>query len=329
MKINFKNLVIIFLLCLLTTGFLVWGINQSQNYSFSSSFLPSKKSFSPTANSSLNFLFLGIAGNGSRGALLADTIFVIHVDPSRKKMVLISIPRDFWVQGESYPRGTKINGLLELENKTRSFNKNCSFNLFQKEAEDILGLKIDYVTIFDLEGIEKLVDDIGGINIWLDKDIIDPNLVDPHYPSRIFQLKAGWNYLDGDLVAKFVRTRYAPSGDFYRIGHQHQILAALKDKVFQLANVWHFATWFNIWQDLNNHYITNLDFESAWKIFQLIKSIPSDQMQYLSLTNRAPDNQLISAMLPMGEKNIYVLIPQAGIEKYEEIHQYIQKKINE
>jgi len=47
-------------------------------------------------------------------------------------------------------------------------------------------------------------------------------------------------------------------------------------------------------------------------------------MQYLSLTNRAPDNQLISAMLPMGEKNIYVLIPQAGIEKYEEIHQYIQ-----
>jgi len=308
---------------------LIWGTNRSQNYNFASAFHLDDKNPLSLTNSSFNLLFLGIAGNGSRGALLADTIFVIHADSSRKKLVLVSIPRDFWVQDKSYPRGTKINGLLELENSTQKFNKDCSFNLVQKKIEDILGLKMDYVAIFDLEGVEKLVDGIGGINIWLDKDIIDPNLVDPHYPSQIFHLKAGWNYLDGDLVAKFVRTRYAPSGDFYRIEHQHQILAALRDKVSQLANVWHFATWFNIWQDLNNHYITNLDFENAWKIFLLVKSIPSNQIQYLSLSNREPDNQLTSAMLPGGENDIYVLIPRAGIEKYEEIHKYIKEKINE
>jgi len=326
----------IFIFFLLLSGvalILVWGVNHPQNYSFlSSSSTLRPKSPNPKRNlvnnSSVNLLFLGIAGNGSRGALLTDTIFVTHLDPEKKKITLISIPRDLWVTENIYPEGIKINGLFELENRGKQFSPYCSFHLIQKEVEKILGIKIDYVIIFDLEGVEKLVDSIGGINIYLPQDIADPYLVNPHHPSEIFHLKAGWNYLDGALVAKFVRTRYAPSGDFYRIQHQHQIIAALRDKVEQLTSVWHFPTWFKLWQSLKGHYLTNLNFNLAWQIFQSIKNIPADKIQYLVLSNRPPDNLLISGRRLFQGKKVYVLLPRAGENNYLPIHNYIQEKIN-
>jgi len=329
MKRQGKNFIFFFLLLSGLALLLIWGINHPQNYSFLS-FSPSLNEKRSSANSpSFNLLFLGIAGNGSRGVLLTDTIFVSHIDLEKEKISLISIPRDLWVKGNIYPSGIKINGLFDLENKGKQFSSSCSFNLIKKEVENILGIKIDYVTVFDLEGVEKLVDSIGGINIYLPKDVTDPYLVNPHHPSEIFHLKAGWNYLDGAMVAKFVRTRYAPSGDFYRIQHQHQIIAALRDKVGQLTNMWQFPTWFKLWKSLSGHYLTNLNFNLAWRILQLVKTVPADQIQYLTLSNRKPDNLLISTMRLFGGKKVDVLLPRAGENNYSLIHNYIQEKIND
>ncbi|MDD5760455.1 MAG: LCP family protein [Candidatus Pacebacteria bacterium] len=279
---------------------------------------------------SLNVLFLGIAGEGSRGSLLTDTIFVVHLNPSAKKIAIISIPRDLWVQIPHRSQAIKINGLYDFENNGRAFPQATASNLIKQKIEDITGLTINYTVILELEGFGKLIDAVGGIDIWLEKDISDPLLVNPHNPSEIFHLEAGWRHLDGDLAIKFVRTRYAPEGDFYRIQNQQQIISALKDKLAELTNIWGLTTWLKIWQSLDNHFISDLDFNTLWQIFNLVRGIPADQIEYIKITNRPPDQLLKAVTLienSLGQ-NVYTLIPSDGFEQYQKIQNYIKEKIS-
>lgn len=330
MKINFLGKFSLILLIGVATILIYVGNHHSRVYNFA--FLSHSSSSSVKSNiyhKPLNLLILGIVGNGSRGTLLTDTILDLYLDPNKKEIHIISIPRDLWVQGKEYPRGTKVNGLMEIENPRLVFNSHCRYNLIRDKIEEITNQKIDYVLVVDLEGIEKFVNQLGGITIWLPNKIFDPKLVNPHYPKQIFQLPAGWNYLDGALTAKFLRSRYAPSGDFYRINHQHQFISALYAKIQQLDKVWGIPSWLRLWQNLRSHYVTNLDFNTAYQLFKLIETIPQDNIHYSTISNRSPDNLLISKMVPIGNKEIYILIPREGIGHYQAIHQYINKEINE
>jgi len=317
--------------------FLFYGLNDSKKYSFSFDNNPnalSKEELSKSENSPINILFLGIVGEGSRGAFLTDTIFVTSIipsKPSKKQISMISIPRDLWVKIPNGSTSVKINSLYELENTGKNFSKAVSYELIKEKIEDITGLSINYIVILDLKGFEKLIDALGGIDIWLEKDVIDPSLVNPHNPSEIFHLSAGWRHLDGALIIKFIRTRYAPNGDFYRMEHQQQIIAALKDKLTKLADVWNLLSWLKIWQSLNGHVITNLDFNTIWQIFPIVKNISSSQIQYLSITNKPPDELLMTSTIydNWSDKDIYILIPAKGFENYEEINNYINEKIYE
>jgi len=329
-KVIFGGLIIggIFLLF-----FLFSGLNYSKEYSFSyedPSDPSLKKGIPKSENPSINILFLGVVGEGSRGAFLSDTIFVININPAREQITVISMPRDLWVKIPDGSTGIKINGIYALENKDKRFSQANSYDLIKEKTEDITGLFINYIVILDLKGLEKLTDALGGIDIWLEKDVIDPDLVNPHNPSEIFHLPAGWRHLDGALLIKFIRTRYAPEGDFYRIQHQQQIVAALKNKLTKLADLWNLITWLKIWQSLSGHFISNLDFNTIWQIFSVVKNISSDQIKYLGITNRPPDELLMTSTMhdSWSEKDIYILIPKKGFENYQQIQEYIQNSIN-
>lgn len=321
-------------------SFLYFGLNFPEQYTYVSDTLDTSFNESLVKNTSdseqppINILFLGIVGEGSRGALLTDSIFILHLNPLlNKKISIISIPRDLWVQIPNRSSAMKINNLYELENRGKKFPESNSFNLIKQKIEEITGLPLNYVAVVDLEGFKKLVDILGGIDIWIEKDIIDPNLVNPHNPSEIFHLSAGWRHLDGDLTVKFIRTRYAPEGDFYRIEHQQQIIAAIKNKLTKLADVWNLITWLKIWQSLRGHYVTNLNFNTVWYIFTLIKNVPVSQIEYIKLTNRPPDELLISSSIntqnnSSEEQKIYILIPSQGFENYNKIHEYLKEKIS-
>lgn len=336
MKLVNKKIIIFGLIIggILFLSFLFYGLNGPKKYSF----FYNNESNTILKNGSLesddlpiNILFLGIAGEGSRGAFLTDTIFLVSIVPSKKQVSMISLPRDLWIKIPNSSTEAKINSLYELENYGKNFSEAVSYNLIKEKIENITGLSMDYIAILDLKGLEKLIDALGGIDIWLEKDVQDPSLVNPHNPSEIFHLSAGWRHLDGALVIKFIRTRYAPNGDFYRIEHQQQIIAALKDKLTKLADIWNLISWLKIWQSLSGNVITNLDFNTMWKIFPIVKDISSSQIQYLSITNKPPDELLMTSTIydNWSEKDIYILIPKAGFENYQEINNYIMKKIYE
>lgn len=334
LKQSLKKIIIIALGIAL--GFYFWGLKSQKEYfiSFKNPSQPilitkQKTNISPE----INILFLGVPGDGSRGALLTDTIFVVHLNTDKKKIAIISIPRDLWVKNSLDNSSIKINGLYALENRHNNFAKAKKYNLITNKVSQILNREIHYVVIFDLVGFGKLIDLVGGVTIWLEKDIIDPNLVNPYNPNEIFKLEAGWRNLDGKLAIKFVRSRYDPEGDFYRIKHQQQLLANLKEKITKLSNSWSVLDWLKIWQSLEGHFITNLDLETALEFFKIFKNTKSEEIIYLSFTTREPDKLLTSTSFlgidpETGEpKAFYALIPKAGFENYTEIQNYVNEKI--
>ena len=330
-----KHLFLMIVLGVFITGLLIllwWGITHPHELGI---ILPNSSNFQENLSSqkSINLLFLGVAGNGSRGALLTDTIIIVNIDFDKKQAAVFSLPRDLWIQIPNSSNKIKLNALYLFNNNNKSdFSKAKSFNLVQEKIEEITGLKINYVTIFDLVGFGKLVDAVGGINIYLSQEMIDPNLVNPHNTSEIFDLSPGWHYLDGATAIKFVRTRYSPNGDFYRMNNQHLVIAALRDKIIQLSNVWNLMAWLKIYNSMNNHYISNLDFNTLWELFNSFKNIKTGQIKYFSITNRPPDNLLISSSVPGVYENattsVFILLPRAGFENYDEIKQFIYDSLN-
>ncbi len=334
MKIWLKYLCF-FLISLTLIGFvlfLYWGIkNEKQITVFGEKIESLKPSQEDTGNIlDFNLLILGKAGEASYGGELTDSLSLMHVDGYNKKVTLINIPRDLWVNVNNKNYSSKINALYLIENSNPKKAK--TFELIKTKVTEITGLDVDNVIVFDLQGFQEIVDAIGGINIYLENDFVDPQMRDPDNRNQIFVIKAGWRYLDGKTTGWFIRSRYAPDGDFTRIKHQQLIFSAIKNKIGGLLNLWDVPKIFKLYQALQKHMVTDLSFDDLIKLAKFSQNLKEENTQYLVLSNRAPDNLLISSSFPStgpdgNYVNAYTLIPQLGFEKYADIQKYISGKL--
>lgn len=158
----------------------------------------------------LNFLLLGSDSRGEdRGR--SDVMMLVHSDPDRAKLYLISLPRDLWVPIPG--RGTnKINAAYAFGGAP----------LAVRTVENLLGIQIDNVAITDFEGFFQLVDDLGGVKVF--NTIPSSNLG--------FDFPRGDIQLTGASALAYVRQRYnLPRGDFDRAERQRLVMKAIIDKV--------------------------------------------------------------------------------------------------
>lgn len=105
----------------------------------------------------VNVLMLGMAGGRHDGATLTDSIIVGSYNTKTHKVVLISIPRDLWVEAVS----GKVNAVYQTglkEDKGLSEAKRVI-------GEDITGMHIDYALRIDFSGFAKAIDQVGGVDI--------------------------------------------------------------------------------------------------------------------------------------------------------------------
>jgi len=290
----------------------------------------------PFARDSKNILILGMTGSGNNGSLLTDAILLVNMDFTRKKINLISVPRDLLVQIPNTSRYVKINGLLAEDNANRKAKKDKNgvmqwFNiekwgLIKTKVEEITALKVDNVAVVDLDGFRYFIDALGGINVYLDKAIADPNLNNPDEPGEIFKLEAGWNYLDGKKAAKFVRSRFGPTGDFYRIGHQHDLLAAIFQKLKSLNKLSNVKSLLEIWNSWKGYLFTDVSINDGIGLAKFGNDLNSDAIKFITISYTKPDQLLINP----GQSDFgYILTPKEGVENYTGIREYIQQKINE
>jgi anionic cell wall polymer biosynthesis LytR-Cps2A-Psr (LCP) family protein len=105
--------------------------------------------------------------------------------------------------------------------------------LARKTVEQLLGVPIQHYALVGFSGFEKLVDQMGGVVVDVERPIKDNEYPDGDYGLRRIFFQPGLQRLDGETALWYVRSRHADS-DFGRARRQQQFLLALRRQALQL-----------------------------------------------------------------------------------------------
>lgn len=127
-----------------------------------------------------------------------DTMILTSIVPLRPDVVMLSVPRDLWVNvtGIGEQRINTAYFLAEI-NEPGSGAQNAKDTI-----EDNFGVEMDYYALIQFEGILTVVDAIGGVDVEI--------------PRPMSGYDAGVVHMDGTEALAFVRDR-SGSDDFFRM----------------------------------------------------------------------------------------------------------------
>lgn len=141
----------------------------------------------------------------------SDTIILARIDPGKKDVTLVSIPRDTQVQIEGH--GTqKINAAYAFGGAAGAI----------KAVSDFAGVPIAHVVEVDFFGFKDIVDALGGVTVN----------VPPNTKYKGVEVPEGVQTLNGEQALVFARCRktYA-EGDYQRTKNQRQLIQAVAKEV--------------------------------------------------------------------------------------------------
>ncbi len=153
---------------------------------------------------------------------LSDTMLLLRFNPQTEQLVVMSIPRDT----RTYVRGslTKLN----------EANRYGGPSLVAESISDLLGgVAIDRYVRINVQGVEKLVDALGGVTVNVPKDMKYQDDSQHLY----INLKAGEQTLTGNQALQFLRFRYDDKGDIGRIQRQQMLMRAMVEQALNPTTI--------------------------------------------------------------------------------------------
>ncbi len=253
-----------------------------------------------------NILILGIGGAGHDGPNLADTLLLASLDTKKRQAALLSIPRDLVVPTAKYGQ-RKINAVNALAEQESS---GSGGEATARVLELVLGVSIHYYARVDFSGFKTLIDDLGGLDIFVER-----SFTDPFFPTkdggvtRTLIFSRGWEKMNGARALEFVRSRHGTNGegsDFARNRRQQKVLRATEKKIFSLgviSNPYKLKQIINI---LSEHVKTNIEVWEALRWAQIWEKAGNDKINGYSLET-GPEGLLVDTIAPDGA---YILLPK-------------------
>ncbi|MDQ3702895.1 MAG: LCP family protein, partial [Chloroflexota bacterium] len=183
-----------------------------------------------SAQGRVNVLLLGTdRRDGETDIPRTDTIIVLTIDPVSRTGGLLSLPRDLWVTIPGHG-SDRINAAFELGESGR---RGGGPELTKKAVEQLLGVPIHHYAIVGFTGFKRLVDQVGGVVVDVERPIKDDEYPDQNYSLRRIYFQPGLQRLTGETALWYVRTRHADS-DFGRARRQQQFLLGFRQQVLHL-----------------------------------------------------------------------------------------------
>ena len=159
----------------------------------------------------------------------SDANILAVVNPSTHKILLVNIPRDYYLP-------LPFNGEMD---------KLTHFSVYSDKGMDepiealntLLGVKADYYARVNFSGLMDIVDALGGIDVTSPVDFTTVAMEMPNengdggYHDEAFTFTEGVNHLNGREALAFSRERSAfAQGDVQRGRNQMAVLQAIIDK---------------------------------------------------------------------------------------------------
>ncbi len=241
---------------------------------------------------SFSIYISGIDVKGSISSVSrSDVNMIMTVNPKTNKILLTSIPRDYYVQ---------LHGTTGYKDKLTHAGL-YGINMSIQTIEDLLNMNINYYIRVNFTTLIDVVDAIGGITIYSDKAFTA-------YTDRSCSFKVGNNTVDGKCALAFSRERYAyQEGDRHRVKNQQTVLIAMIQKLTSSKTL---LTKYNqILNTLSDSFETNI---SSNRIYSLINkqldSMPNWNIETFSLDGSNSFNYTYS----YSASKLYVMEPDTS-----------------
>jgi polyisoprenyl-teichoic acid--peptidoglycan teichoic acid transferase len=207
----------------------------------------------------LNILLVGIDPRASQvnEPPRSDTIMIVHVSAQLDSAYVFSIPRDLIVHIPAFPKAD-FRGSTEKINAAMAYGSMVpgqakpdparGFELLSLTVSQYTGIaRFDAGAIIDFGGFEKIVDAMGGVDMYIDHDVKSehrqpdgrhrPGNPDGEgYVGPQATYKKGPAHLSGWQALDYARQRYprngVPDADYGRQRHQQQFLKAMVNEAF-------------------------------------------------------------------------------------------------
>ena len=175
----------------------------------------------------INILLLGVDDGDSDAAedepKRTDAILLLSVDPEQEKVSVLSIPRDTKVVLKGHRSPCKINAAFAYGGAVMT----------KQTVQSLLQTPIHYYALANWKGFIEVVDLIGGVDLYVEKDM---HYEDP-YADLYIDIKHGFQHMDGATAGKYVRFRSDELGDIGRVQRQQKFLKAAAEQMFSFQNI--------------------------------------------------------------------------------------------
>jgi anionic cell wall polymer biosynthesis LytR-Cps2A-Psr (LCP) family protein len=307
-----------------------------------------------------NILLLGYGGLGHEGAYLTDTIMVVHLDTKTNKAVLISIPRDLWVEvpGETKPFHAKINSVYEMGLYPDDYpsipkkytGEQGAAELAKTVVGNIVKLPIDYYVGVDFGGFRKIVDTLGGLDVNVETtfdDYVYPidgkendtcgkkddelqkaldeatESAETAFPCRYehIHFDKGVNHMDGFTALKYARSRHSLQ-DGTDFGRAKRQQLVLEAVKEKVLSVSFLPKVFPLMDQAKEYVRMDMDISILQKLFSEAKK---DGNKY-TIVNLVPslENFLKNDQADNGQ---YILSSQDGLDEWGAMQKWISDTI--
>lgn len=254
----------------------------------------------------INILLLGKAGEGLPGENLTDTLMLVSIETKTKKVALISLPRDLYIQDQNF--SGKINTFYQ-----KGIYQQNPMKPIKDAITLVTGEPVDYFFVMDFAGFESVVDALGGISVEVPKDFYDPRYPGKNYSYETFELKKGWQQLDGSTALKYVRERHDdPEGDFGRAKRQQQVLQAIKSKAFSPGTYLNFFKVNKLFESVAENVETDVTLPEIQSFYELSKTLDTHNITNKVVDAWKPESLLRVEHQTLGGVRAFALSPRTG-----------------
>lgn len=223
----------------------------------------------------------------------SDVNIIMSVNPKTNKIILINIPRDYYIPLYGHDGEKKLTG-EEKDKLTHAGSYGVETSI--KSLEKLLDCEINYYVKLNYNALINLVDALDGVEVYSEYDFVSYELY--------HKFKKGMNNVDGPLALDFVRTRKAfRQGDRVRGENQQRMIQAIFKKVMSPSILIKYGDLLNA---VDGSFATNISTNKITSLINMqLDKMPSWEIENLSL-NGSDSYELTYSYK---KQELYVMIP--------------------
>ncbi|MBN2500281.1 MAG: LCP family protein [Anaerolineales bacterium] len=232
-----------------------WGDYPGPQY-WHGTQIPPPMGMLPRADKQIVILLMGNDHTRKNKGARTDVNMLLILNPDSGTATVTSFPRDLYVYapGHTMMRINSVQGLGGFELSALMYEYN-------------FGIRPDYYVNINLENFVTVIDELGGIDVFVPEPVADPTFV-----NGKFSVPAGIVHMDGRTARFYVRSRTG-TDDFERNARQQEVLKAI---FLRLVSRYGFEKASTIYQIYSNSVLTNLELEHLVPLVPLAAQIQED-----------------------------------------------------